>query len=384
VNDSAPLPRLEISIDALLHNCAVLRALLPASIGLLAVVKDRAYGCGSKQIALALEQYGGVSFFAVNAPAEAFYLREQGVKSDILVLGPAGIHALRQGSSAGMVFTLTGLDDIYRWQSAGIPVRFHCNIDTRMHRLGILPHEVENVINVLHQAPHLRFEGLFTHLADADDPFSKTVRQQIRLFYSCKELFIAQGIRPRHVHYANSGGILHFSPTDGTLVRPGITLYGSRPDPRRPVAVDLKPVVSLKSSVVKVTKVPAGTPVSYCGRYITDRDTHIATIALGYGCGYPRSLTNRGTLIIKGKRYTIAGTVTMDYCMVDAGPVPLIAAGDEVVAIGAQGGETITPDDIALLDGTIAYEILCGLSPSMDRTYVMNGNVCGMETGYIY
>ena len=384
MNDSALLPRLEISIDALLHNCAALRTLLPASVGLLAVVKDRAYGCGSKQIALALERFGGVSFFAVNAPAEAFYLREQGVKSDILILGPADLHALRQGSSTGMVFTLTGLDDIYRWQSAEIPVRFHCNIDTRMHRLGVLPHEVEKIIAVLRQAPHLRLEGMFTHLADADDPFSKTVPEQIRLFSSCRELFIAQGLTPRHMHYANSSGILHFSPAGCTLARPGITLYGSRPDPRRPAMVDLKPVVSLKSSVVKITRVPAGTPVSYGGRYITDRDTHIAAIALGYGCGYPRSLTNRGTLIIKGKPYTIAGTVTMDYCMVDAGPVPSIAAGDEVVAIGTQGGETITPDDIAMLDGTIAYEILCGLSPSMERTYVMNGNIHARETGYIY
>jgi alanine racemase len=384
VKDSAPLPRLEISIDALLHNCAVLRTLLPASAGLLAVVKDRAYGCGSKHIALALERFGGVSFFAVNAPAEAFYLREQGVKSDILILGPADLHALRQGASAGMVFTLIDIDDMYRWQSAGIPVRFHCNIDTRMHRLGVLPQEVEKVINVLRLAPHLRLEGVFTHLADADDPCSTTVRQQIRLFDSCRELLIAQGITPRHVHYANSGGILHFPPAFSTLARPGITLYGSRPDPRRPVMADLKPIVSLKSTVVKITKVPAGTPVSYCGRYITDRDTHIATVALGYGCGYPRSLTNRGILIINGKRYTIAGTVTMDYCMVDAGPVPSIAAGDEVIAIGTQGGETITPDDIALLDGTIAYEILCGMSSSMERTYVMNGNVYARETGYIY
>jgi alanine racemase len=384
VNNSTPLPRLEISIDALLYNCTALRTLLPASTGLLAVIKDRAYGCGSRQIALALEQFGGVSFFAVNTSAEAFFLRDKGVKSDILVLGPADTHALRQGCSTGMVFTLTGLDDIYRWQSAGIAVRFHCNIDTRMNRLGILPHEVDSVIDILRQAPHLRLEGVFTHLADADDPGSKTVREQIRLFSSCRAQFTAQGILPRHVHYANSGAILHFSPAGCTLARPGIALYGSRPDPRRPATLDLKPVVSLKSNVVKIKKVPAGTPVSYCGRFITDRETHIATIALGYGCGYPRSLTNQGTLIIKGKRYTIAGTVTMDYCMVDAGPVPLIATGDEVVAIGSQGGETITPDDIALLDGTIAYEILCNLSPSMERTYIMNGNPYARETGYIY
>jgi alanine racemase len=384
VNDITPLPWLEISIDALLHNCAVLRAQLPASTGLLAVVKDRAYGCGSRQITLALERFGGVSFFAVNTPDEAFFLRDQGVKSDILVLGPANSDAIRRGNNAGMVFTLTDLNDIYQWQSAGVPVRFHCNIDTRMHRLGILPNEVEKIIGLLLQSPHLRCEGVFTHLADADDPASETVREQLRIFSACRALFTARGIEPCHVHYANSGGILHFSPGDCTLARPGIALYGSRPNPERSIAVDLKPVVSLKSRVVKIKKVPAETPVSYGGRYRTDRDTHIATIALGYGCGYPRSLTNRGTLIINGKRYTIAGAVTMDYCMVDAGPVPQIAVGDAVVAIGTQADETITPDDIALLNGTIAYEILCGLNPSMERTYIMNGNVFTRETAYIY
>jgi alanine racemase len=135
---------------------------------------------------------------------------------------------------------------------------------------------------------------------------------------------------------------------------------------------------------VKMKKVEAGTPVSYGGRYSAAAETVIATIALGYGDGLPRSLGNRGEVLIRGKRYRIAGTVTMDYIMVDAGPAPLMRVGDEAVAIGSQGNESITPDDVALLDSTIAYEVLCGLSPSVDRIYLRNGKTVAREKGKIF
>jgi alanine racemase len=166
-----------------------------------------------------------------------------------------------------------------------------------------------------------------------------------------------------------------------TLARPGIALYGCRPDPKQAFPLDLRPVVSLKSRVVKMKKVPAGTPVSYGGRYVTAAETVIATIALGYGDGLPRSLGNRGEVLIGGRRFRIAGTVTMDYLMVDAGPVPSMSVGDEAVAMGTQGNEHISPDDVALIDGTIAYEIMCGLSASIDRVYVSGGSIIRREKG---
>ena len=199
-------------------------------------------------------------------------------------------------------------------------------------------------------------EGAFTHFANADEPGGGTVGAQLKLFSEALAALAKRGLKPRHIHYANSAGIVLPDSVPGcTLARPGIALYGCKPDPKQAYPLDLRPVVALKSRVVNIKRVAAGTPVSYGGRYVTDRETCIATIPLGYGIGYPRSLADRAHVLIRGGRYRIAGTVTMDYCMVDAGPRPAIEVGDEVTALGSQRA-TITADDLALLDGTIGYE----------------------------
>ncbi|MBN2036868.1 MAG: alanine racemase [Chitinispirillaceae bacterium] len=384
MNGSSYSPWLEISLDALLHNCALLRSRLPPATGILAVVKDRAYGCGSRYIAQTLEQHGGVSLFAVTSFAEAMFLRHTDIQSELLVLGNVGLSDASSCADNGILCTLNSLHDLQRWKKAGITIRFHCNIDTRMHRMGVLPEEVESAASLLAETPALCMEGAFTHLANAHDPASPTVAEQKRIFTDALGIFKRFGIIPRHIHYANSGGIINFSSENATLARPGIALYGCKPDPHVEIPLDLKPVVALKSRVCSIRNVAAGTPVSYGGTYVTGSPTSIATVALGYGSGLPRSLSNRGDLLIRGKRYRIAGTVTMDYCMVDAGPAPPFAIGEEAVAIGTQGDETITPDAVALLDSTIGYETLCRLSPSLPRTYLLNGRTFACEQGYIY
>jgi alanine racemase len=142
--------------------------------------------------------------------------------------------------------------------------------------------------------------------------------------------------------------------------------------------------VSLKAAVAKIKQVPAGTPVSYGGRYVTTRETLIATISLGYGIGLPRKLTGVGSVLLGGRRYAIAGTVTMDYVMADIGPSTDICVGDEAVAIGCQGGECISPDEVALQCGTIAYEILCGLSARLDRYYILGGEIVATQQGHYF
>lgn len=377
-------PFIEISLDNLLHNLAELRSRLPRGTAVLAVVKDNAYGCGSVAVAKTLEAGGGVGFFAVRSPSEAFHLRKNGITSPLLVLGPAAKSDLVKGHAAGLVFTLNDMDDIGLWRSAGVPVRFHCNIDTRMHRMGILPGEVPALAQALDAHAALSLEGAFTHLANADEPGTATAGEQLRRFNEALSVLGGSGHAPRHVHYANSAWIMRASELPGaTLVRPGIALYGCRPDPKQEFPLALKPVLSLKSRVVKMKKVPAGTPVSYGGRYVTPGETNLATIALGYGDGLPRSLGNRGEVLIRGRRWRIAGTVTMDYLMVDAGPAPSMRVGDEAVAIGIQGGERISPDDVAVLDNTIGYEIMCGLSGSLDRIYIAGGRITAKTKGRI-
>ena len=381
----APIPIVEVSLDNLLHNLGRLRSRLPKDADIMAVVKDNAYGCGSRIVALTLEREGNVRFFAVARPAEAFFLRESGVKSPILVLGAAASGDLRRGRQSDIIFTLNDLSDINRWQSAGVPVRFHCNIDTRMHRMGIMPAEIAAAVDALKRAPSLCLEGAFTHLANADEPGTHTVAEQLKFFFEGVATFRQAGLEVAAVHFANSAGLIRFGlPAGCTLARPGIALYGCRADPSREFPLDLRPVASVKSRVAKIKTVPPHTPVSYGGAYTTGRETRIATIALGYGHGYPRSLGNRGAILIHGKRFPVVGRVTMDYCMVDAGDESAIEVGDEVVAIGCQGVECITADEIALMQSTIAYEILCNLSQSLDRVYLRENRIVAEEKGRIF
>jgi alanine racemase len=377
-------PHVAIHLDNVIHNLHEIRRFVPAGKGIIAVVKDCAYGCGSVMVAQTLEQ-NGVSHLAVATPGEARVLRDAKVTLPILVFGVPTESDLEWGYSNNIIFSLNDLGDIAVWKASGKAVRFHCAVDTGMGRLGILPQEAGQVIDALKNAPALTCDGIYTHCAQADEPGTARVSLQLDRFREVLDLFIRSGIKPRHVHYANSAALLRFPLEPAcTLVRPGISLYGCKPDPAQDFGISLKPVVTLKSHVVKIKRVPLGTPVSYGGRYVTKNETHIATISLGYGQGLPRVLGNKGSVLIRGRRYAIAGTVTMDYIMVDAGRVTDVAEGDEAVAIGCQGSECITADDVALAAGTIGYEILCGLGPHLDRYYYLDGKVVNHLPANIY
>ena len=230
----------------------------------------------------------------------------------------------------------------------------------------------------------LHLQGVFTHLACADEPLTNTVDEQLVHFRQSVALLRSQGLSFTHVHFGNSATLMRFQLNDCTLVRPGIALYGCRPDPSQSFPLHLRPVATLKGTVVKLKRVPAGTPVSYGAHYITSEETCIATIAAGYAHGVPRFLSNRGEVLIGQKRYKIAGNVTMDYIMVDASPNPQIKIGDEAVVIGYQGDECISPDEIALQGKTIGYEILCNLGTSIERFYLLHNSIVLNSDGSIF
>jgi alanine racemase len=371
-------PFVEINLDNLLHNLDQIRATLPSSVGILAVVKDSAYGCGSAMVSRLLEQ-SGVRLFAVARTCEARVLREAGVESPILVLGPAHASDLVWGASAGVLFTAGDLADLAAWKKLDVPVRFHLEIDTGMGRLGLLPGEMERFARELAGWPNLICEGAFTHFSRSDDPDVQPTAAQLARFRKAIDALEANGLRPSTVHFSNTAAIARGLIPDCTAVRPGIALYGCKPDPGGEFSLDLKPIMSLRGRVVKMKRVPAGTPVSYGGTYVTREDTTIATIDIGYGLGLPRQLGNRGAVLIRGRRYMIAGRVTMDFLMIDAGPVPAFEVGDEAVAMGSQGNERIAPDDIAILCNTIGYEILCSIGSRTDRFYILDGRVIHHE-----
>ncbi|NLW30410.1 MAG: alanine racemase [Fibrobacter sp.] len=377
-------PRVEIQIENLLFNLDQIRNLAGPKAGIIAVIKDNAYGCGSIIIAKTLEQKRGISFFAVARPEEAFKLRNEGIKSEILVLGKATPQQLKDGYKKNLVFTLNGPADLKTWSSLNNPVRFHCNVDTGMSRLGLLPHQSNILIEHLEKYPNLLLNGVFTHMACADQPGTETISKQLAVFQNFLSALKSAGIIPEHIHFSNSATTMKYTSDICTMVRPGIALYGCNPDPNQKFSVELKPVLSLKSSIIELRQFPPQSPVSYGGNYVTTSNTWIATIAGGYGQGLPRALSSKGSVLIGGKRFKIAGNVTMDYIMVDVGSDPEVKTGDEVVLIGQQGNESITPDDIAKLTGTIGYEILCNIGTAIDRFYLLNDSIVLHEHGTIF
>jgi alanine racemase len=377
-------PRVEISLDNLLHNLRQIRSIAPGT-GVLAVVKDCSYGCGSVMITRTLEQQGGVHFFAVARPEEAFLLREEGLSSPILVLGEADSSQIKEAWTKEILFSCNSLDTLRNWIKSGLQVRFHLNIDTGMHRMGLLPSEVEDFAKHLQNSSgNLLFEGVFTHMTSADVPGTETVQSQLASFRKALSVLRSHNLSPVHIHFGNSATVMLHGISECTLIRPGIALYGCKPDPAQDFPLDLKPVAALKGYIVRMKQVPAGTPVSYGAHYITEQTTWIATINAGYGQGVPRFLSNKGYVLIRGKKYRIAGNVTMDYIMVDAGPEPCIGIGDEAVIMGNQNGESITPDEIASMGNTIAYEILCNLSTAIDRYYYLNDSIVFHSSSSIF
>ncbi|MBD3322888.1 MAG: alanine racemase, partial [Chitinivibrionales bacterium] len=302
------------------------------------------------------------------------FLRENGIHRPILVFGECDTGEIRWGAKNNIRFSLNDIRSIDKFTACDAPVKVHCNIDTGMGRLGIKLSELTELSEALFAHENLELEGLYTHLASADNPDTATVERQLELFAAARSHLGTAGISPVHIHVANSAGIIHHTIKDCTLVRPGISLYGCKPDPSVEFDIDLKPVAALKGHVIKVKKTPPGTPISYGGTYITREDTVIATVPVGYAHGLPRLLSNKGSVLINGKRFPIAGTVTMDSVMVDCGNSTDVTVGDEAVVMGYQGPACISPDEIAVQCGTIGYEILCGLSTAVDR-YILKNKV---------
>ncbi len=372
-----------VDLDALVRNLSIIRNNIPESAAVLAVIKDCGYGCGAVPAARVLEEKG-VDFFAVASAVEARSLRENGIESPVLILGVCGISEAEWASGQNVHLTVNDISLAEQLACTPFRSKVHLNIDTGMSRMGISPDELDKFIAAV-GSEQLEFVGVFTHLACADEPDSTSIDKQQSQFQTSLDRLSSAGITPRFVHFANSAAILRTGLPVGLLVRPGIALYGCRPDPSRELGAGLMPVATFRAPVVKVKEVEAGTPVSYGGCYVTERKTKLATIAAGYGDGYPRRAGGHGAeVLIRGHRYPIAGRVTMDYVMVDLGAESDVKVGDEAVLFGTQGSETISPDEVADHADTIGYEILCGISQRIDRIYVRKGSVVDRIPAVLY
>jgi len=377
-------PLVTVSLDALLGNVAVLRTFLPATVSIIAVVKDSSYGCGSVRIATTLQAEAGIDHFAVASADEAFHLRKNGINGTVIIFGKVEPHQLHEAAARRCTLTLSDLQDLQVWRQCDLPISFHVEIDSGMRRMGIVSEAVPALLDTLQKNPRFVPDGIFTHFASADVPGTGSVDRQRSIFLSAIARFRERGFTPRVIHTSNSAAIMRFCDGEFTHVRPGIALYGCQPDPDQMFSAALQPVVTLEGYVVSIRTVNAGTAVSYGGHYVTDRQTCIATVAIGYAHGIPRYLSNRGSVLIGEIKYRIAGNVTMDYCMIDAGPSPHFSVGDRAIFIGRQGSKIITPDDIARTGRTIGYEVLCNIGPNVRRIYMLHGKPVDETGPYIY
>jgi alanine racemase len=377
--DSRPTV-VEIDLAALRHNYSLVKETVPQGCGILAVVKADAYGHGFQYVSEELEKLG-VDAFAVAFLAEGVQLRMSGVYRPVLILG--GIYPGEEKRCIGLnistaLFSLEqaeALDRATHEIKCYRKAKVHLEIDTGMGRLGVPHDQAPQFLAELKRFQNLELEGIFSHFASADeldeDGKAYTALQAQRLSDVVQEARRLE-FDPTYVHVANSAGILTNALPFCNLVRPGIILYGGLPSGDFQGMVGAKPVMRLTSKVAMLKWVEPGTSISYGRRYIAAKRTLIASVPVGYADGYCRSLTNKGEALIRGKRARVAGTVCMDWIMLDVTEIEGIEVGDDVTLLGPDPkGDCITAEELAGKAGTIPYEIFCGISTRrVRRVYI--------------
>ena len=362
----------EVDLDALLANFRLIRRRAGADRQVLAVVKADAYGHGAERVAPVLEA-AGADLFGVAMVREGIALRRAGVERPILVLGgvyPGEEEDLLRHRLTPIIFDLESarrLDGSFR--AAGRRCPCHLKLDTGMGRVGFQPGELDAVLEALSALPGIEIEGVISHLALADEPAHPFTDEQVRRFRGALARIEAAGLRPRYVHLSNSAALFTRDLPECNLVRPGIVLYGALPSEHFAGSLELRPVLSLRSRIAHLKRVPAGTGISYGHRYTASSEALIAAVPIGYADGYNRLLSNRGEALVRGRRARVAGTVCMDWTLFDVTGIPGVAVGDQVTLLGADGGDAISAEEWADRIGTIPYEVFCTIGPRVPRSY---------------
>jgi alanine racemase len=360
----------QIDLDALAFNFRQLQKRVPKGVKMLAVVKADAYGHGALPISRKLEKIG-VEYLGVAIAEEGVELRKGGVRTPILVLGgiyDGDIERIFRFNLTPVVFHRETLKSISKVaQREKKKVRVHLKVDTGMGRLGVPFPLWASFLKEIPHFPKVEVEGILSHFSMmSEEDYTKHQWDQFLKAVKCAEEL---GIRYKYLHMASSAMLSTSSHYSGNLVRPGIMLYGAYPSPVLKNLIHLKPVMTLKTRIHFLKSVPSGFRISYGGTFVTRRESLIATLPIGYADGYSRTLSNRGEVLVRGKRAPVVGKVCMDFIMVDVTDIPKVSLGDEVVLLGIQGKEIITGEEIAGRMNTISYEVFCSVGKRIPRIY---------------
>ena len=374
----------EIDLDAIAHNVTAIKRLVGERVKVMAVVKANAYGHGLVPVAQVALQ-NGASWLAVTRVSEGMTLRCAGIRAPILVMGYSPPASVSKAVEYGLTLTLSSLDQARalaeRATRAGKTVPVHLKVDTGMGRFGLLPGETVEFAQAIQQLPGLILEGVYTHLAVADSADQGYTRRQLRSFQEVTAALEREGIRIPVRHAANSAATLAMPESHLDAVRAGIAIYGLRPSEEVEPTVPLRPALTLKSRVGRVSTLPAGSSISYGCTYVTQRPTRLALVMVGYGDGYMRLASNRGVVLIHGQRAPIRGRICMDQFVVEVSHIEHVSLDDEVVLIGRQGDKVLSAEEIARWSETINYEVVTQLSPHVPRVYMRGRHVEQVDIG---
>lgn len=368
-----------ISLDAVEQNFREMRKNIAEDTKMIAVVKADAYGHGAVPIAHLIEGYDYIWGFAAATAEEAVHLRENGVTKPILILGIVFEEYYPELVRDDIRLAVCEYEEAEKLSKEAVlqnkTVHIHIALDTGMTRIGYadIPESVEEIKKIA-GLPNLEIEGMFTHFSRADEYDRSPAMVQLERYQKFSDLVEAAGVEiPLH-HCSNSAGIIRVPEANLSIVRAGITIYGIYPssEVERDI-VKLTPVMELKSHVTYVKDVPEGAAISYGGTYVADKKRRVATIPVGYADGYPRQLSNKGWVLIHGKKAPILGRVCMDQFMVDVTEIGDVKKGDEVTLLGRDGDEFISIEEIGDLCGRFSYEFACDISPRVPRIYVKDG-----------
>ncbi len=370
--------RATVHLDRIASNVRIIRRLAGDSVKVLAVVKANAYGHGAVPVAVtALDQ--GASWLGVACVDEGLELRNAGISAPILVLGyvaPAELESAAQTRLSVALGTMAQCA-VIATAARGLrePLRVHLKIDSGMGRYGITLEQSQEAARELAKTPEVHVEGCFTHFARGEEEPALATDHQIEMFREALGILSRHGLTPDLIHASNSGATLIAPHARFGMVRAGLLLYGYRPERSLAPDLELRPALEVESCLARVQALPAGAGIGYGHTYTLPTPATVGLVPMGYADGLQRSLSGKGYLVAGDSRVPIIGRVSMDQCIVDLSGVDMLAEGDPVVVIGARGGASVWADDLADWAGTIPYEILCGISARVPRTYLAGGTL---------